>query len=270
MVRCHRIAPSCHGFRFVTFHDDVGVVSTGGRPATGGGCSFPAHSSIRSSIPSSRIDATSEALKAKLVGLRAADEGVDTSLTVATVWLLPSSMPPMSTTGEVALLAGEIAGVGGVSDPISLAQMVRRYSASIGSPYCSAIISQNFGSFCFTSLLSFCLSMLSGLQWTLSGFPPLACGRRGVATAPAPEVAASAGLGSNGLPLILESGLLGVPAFWMAPAALTGEKLVAMKGFVAESGDAAAGLVAGLATGVLDEVDETELFLLRRLPPCES
>lgn len=248
------------------------------------------------SIGSSLIDATSDPWNATVVGLTGADaSGVDASLTdaAAGLSLLVLSIDISATKGEVAWLAGEMAGVGGVSEPNPFCQMVRRYSPSMPPPYWSAMASQNFGSLALTSRLSFSLSIESGLQCTRSGLVPLAavC-RRGEAIIPAPEPDAgegaegeeeeeeagegeeedgpSAGLGRRGLPLILDCEATGVPGFWTAPAAFTGEKLGAMKDLDDGVAEGPAGLVAGLWADAVEEFDEIELFLLRRLPPWDS
>ena len=251
------------------------------------------------SIGSSLIDATSDPWNATVVGLTGADaSGVDASLTGTAAGLLLLfflllllSIDISTTTGDVAWLAGEMAGVGGVSEPNPFCQMVRRYSPSMPPPYWSAIASQNFGSLALTSRLSFSLSIDSGLQCTRSGLVPLAtvC-RRGEAIIPAPEPdegegeeeeeeagdgeeedGPSAGLGRRGLPLILDCEATGVPGFWTAPAAFTGEKLGAMKDLDDDGvAEGPAGLVAGLWTDAVEEFDEMELFLLRRLPPWDS
>lgn len=78
------------------------------------------------------------------------------------------------------------------------------------------------------------------------------------------------GFGRSGLPLIFEAML--VPTFWMAPAAFTGEKLLCgLEDLVLEAnGVPADGLATGLVAEAFEDVEEMELFLLRRLPPWES
>lgn len=109
--------------------------------------------------------------------------------------------------------------------------------------------------------ISFSLSILSGLQLTRSLFPLLMVCFRGEG---------SIGFGRSGLPLIFE-GML-VPTFWMAPEAFTGEKLLCgLEDLVFEAnGVPDDGLATGLVADALEDVEEIELFLLRRLPPCES
>lgn len=78
------------------------------------------------------------------------------------------------------------------------------------------------------------------------------------------------GFGRSGLPLIF--GVMLVPTFWMAPAAFTGEKLLCgLEDLVFDAnGISDEGLATGLVTEALEDVEEIELFLLRRLPPWES
>lgn len=114
--------------------------ATGVDVATGVSCGVLSLSStILSSITSSLTE-TSGPVKA--VGLGAVDEGVETSLTVAMVLVVwcPSSEVAAGG-GDIALVEGEIAGVGGV-DVKPFCQHLARNSGSTEPPYLVATDSQ--------------------------------------------------------------------------------------------------------------------------------
>lgn len=109
---------------------------------------------------------------------------------------VPTSSEGQLGIGELALLWGEIAGVGG-PDFNPLFQHCSRYSAVYGPPYSAATFPQKC-LFCASMIFwSFSLSMLPVSQLTLSCFDFAGDCLR-------PGVDPSAGFGRSGFPLILE------------------------------------------------------------------